>query len=99
MRVAVRDRDILTEIVDKSGREGVIKTVSYAELRSGSVEINGKKVPTASLSSIKMAREIAEVLKRQISSGEFLLTQPVASLPKENKVNKLEIRGNLNGQD
>jgi uncharacterized protein (DUF39 family) len=40
-----------------------------------------------------MAREIAEVLKRQIASGEFLLTQPVSSLPKTNKVNKLEIRG------
>jgi uncharacterized protein (DUF39 family) len=96
MRVAVRDRDILTDIVDKSGRAGVIKTVSYEELRSGLVEINGRKVPTAPLSSLKMAREIAEVLKRQITSGEFLLTQPVSSLPKTNKVNKLEIRGKFN---
>jgi uncharacterized protein (DUF39 family) len=93
MRVAVRDRDILTDIVDKSGKAGIIKTVSYEELRSGFVEINGRKVPTAPLSSLKMAREIAEVLKRQIASGEFLLTQPVSSLPKTNKVNKLEIRG------
>ena len=96
MRVAVRDRDILTDIVDKSGRAGVIKTVSYEELRSGLVEINGRKVPTAPLSSLKMAREIAEVLKRQITSGEFLLTQPVSSLPKTNKVNKLDIRGKFN---
>jgi uncharacterized protein (DUF39 family) len=96
MRVAVRDRDILTDIVDKSGRAGVIKTVSYEELRSGLVEINGRKVPTAPLSSLKMAREIAEVLKRQITSGEFLLTQSVSSLPKTNKVNKLEIRGKFN---
>lgn len=97
MKVAVRDKDIYTEIVDKSGKRGVIKTVSYAELRSGTVEIEGKKVITAPLSSLKIAREITEVLKRQIQSGEFLLTQPVSQLPLENKINKLEIRGDGNG--
>ncbi|HHW30566.1 MAG TPA: hypothetical protein GXX20_02660 [Clostridiaceae bacterium] len=99
IQTAVKDRDIFTNIVDysvSSGARPVLKTVSYAELKSGSIELNGRKIPTAPLSSLKKAREIAQLLKMQIMNGEFLLTQPVAALPSENKVNKLEIRGNGN---
>jgi hypothetical protein len=38
-------------------------------------------VPTVPLSSYAKAREIAQMLKSWISSGEFLLTQPVVGLP------------------
>jgi len=91
----VKNSEIFTNIVDysvSSGPRPVIKKVSYEELRSGSVEINGKHVPTAPLSSLKKAREIAGLLKQQINRGEFFISQPVASLPAENKVNKLEVR-------
>lgn len=93
MKTAVRNSEIFTDIVDKSGREGIIRKVSYAELRSGSVELRGKKVLSSPLSSLKVAREIAALLKEQVQKGEFLLTKPVESLPKHNKVNKLEVRG------
>ncbi|MCK4701351.1 MAG: hypothetical protein KAT38_13485, partial [Bacteroidales bacterium] len=53
---------------------------NYEELQSGSIHLNGKKIKTAPLSSIKMAREIARVLKDQISSGEFLISKPVQQL-------------------
>lgn len=55
--------------------------VSYAELRSGKIELNGKVIPTAPLSSLEKARSIATELKEWIINGQFYLTEPVASLP------------------
>jgi uncharacterized protein (DUF39 family) len=89
----VTDSEIFTEIVDKSGNEGSIKTVSYKELRSGEVELKGKKVHSASLSSLVKAREIASILKNNIKVGNFLVTKPVQHLPETNVVNKLDLRG------
>lgn len=90
---AVRNRDISTMLVDKSGKEEIGTSYTYEELQSGSVEFRGKKVKTAPMSSINRAREIAGVLKERIEKGEFTLTNPVERLPLENKVNKLDIRG------
>ncbi|BAT72386.1 conserved hypothetical protein [Thermosulfidibacter takaii ABI70S6] len=83
---SVSDADIYTQVVDYSkaypeGTGEVIGNVSYAELRSGEIKISRKKVPTGSISSYKGARRIAEILKEWISSGKFLLTEPVAPLP------------------
>ncbi len=83
---AVSDADILAPIVDYSrdypyGERGPLGYVSYAELKSGFIEIEGKSVPTAPLSSYARAREIALVLKEQIQKGEFLLSEPVELLP------------------
>ena len=102
MHTAVKNSEIFTNIIDYSvfsGPRPVLRKVSYEELRSGSVELNGKVVPTAPMSSLKKAREIAELLKHQISEGLFLVSQPVASLPAQNKVNKLEVRSNGNEKD
>jgi uncharacterized protein (DUF39 family) len=84
--VSVKDEDILAPVVDYSqtypNREsGIIARVSYKELRSGSVMINGKKVITASFSSYPMAVEIASILRDWIREGRFFLTTPVAQLP------------------
>lgn len=51
--------------------------VSYAQLRSGKVELDGRSVPTAPLSSLFMAREIAEILKQNIAEGNFEVTKPI----------------------
>jgi CBS domain-containing protein len=59
----------------------VVKVVSYEDLKSGCVEINGKEVNSSSLSSYYMAKEVANTLKESIQLGEFLLTQSVAPLP------------------
>ncbi len=83
---AIRDEEIMAPILDyqraypyrESGNLGL---VSYADLKSGSITVSGKKVPTASLSSYAGAREIAETLKEWISGGDFELTSPAASLP------------------
>jgi uncharacterized protein (DUF39 family) len=102
MQTLVKDKDIFTNICDysvPSRSKPVLRTVSYEELRSGFVELNGRKVPTAPMSSLKKAREIAELLKQQIKSGEFMVSQPVASLPMQNKPNSLDIREAENEKD
>lgn len=88
----VSNREIKTTIVDYSVEKRSKPTygqVSYEELRSGSITVNGKVVPTAPLSSLTQARKIARVLKEWIAKGEFTLTQPVQSLPQTAKMNTL----------
>ena len=94
-QTAVSNRDIKATIFDYSVPKRSKPTfgqVSYAELRSGAITINGKEVPTAPLSSLNQARKIAQILKEWISVGQFSLTEPVQSLPAESKVKPLEIR-------
>jgi L-aspartate semialdehyde sulfurtransferase len=82
----VRDEDIHAPVVDYSedypqmtGR--TIGEVTYAQLRSGSIEWDGKKVPCYPLSSYRAAQEIARTLKGWINDGSFLLGKPVELLP------------------
>jgi L-aspartate semialdehyde sulfurtransferase len=82
----VTDDQIIGTIVDYSDaypnrRNESIGEVTYAQLKSGKVTVQGKKVPTASLSSYPRAVEIANTLKDWIKTGKFELTQAVASLP------------------
>jgi len=83
---AVRDAEIYARIVDFSQdypqmNSRSLGEVSYAQLKSGKILIEGKEVITGSLSSYFKAREIAEQLKDWIKKGNFLLTEPVAALP------------------
>ena len=83
---AVKDDDLWTQIVDYSevypqGKKGSLGEVNYAQLKSGKIAINGKNVPTGSLSSYLKAVEIANILKEWIKKGDFLLTEPVTYLP------------------
>lgn len=83
---AVKDEEILAPVVDYSRsypfREGGnLGLVSYAQLKSGYITINGSTVPAAPLSSYAGAREIALTLKEWIKSGSFSLTRPAAPLP------------------
>ena len=83
--VAIKDEQLYAPIVDYSDaypnrKSDYLGYVSYAQLKSGTIEINGKKVSTSTLSSYPKAREIANKLKEWILSGKFLLTQPVKLL-------------------
>ena len=85
-QTGVSDADILAPIVDYSGaypnREPeVIGQVSYAQLKTGEIEVEGKKVPTAPLSSYPRAVEIANLLRDWVKEGKFELTAPVAPIP------------------
>lgn len=83
---AVKDEEIFAQIVDYSKAypqmiPGSLGEVSYAQLKSGKITVQGKEVPTAPLSSYSKAQEIAKTLKDWIKNGQFLLTEPVAALP------------------
>jgi uncharacterized protein (DUF39 family) len=83
---AVSDDEIFTRIVDYGHDypQGISKTygtVSYSELKSGTIRANGKEVPTVPLSSVVRAREIAETLKKWIQKGKFTLGEPQELLP------------------
>jgi uncharacterized protein (DUF39 family) len=84
---AVTDHDISAPIIDYSeaypqGTGAVLGQTTYGQLRSGKIEINGKKIPTGGLSSYAKARMVAETLKDWIAGGKFLLTNPAAPLPR-----------------
>jgi uncharacterized protein (DUF39 family) len=55
--------------------------VSYGQLMSGEIEVNGKPVQTAPLSSYFKAREIAEILKKWILDKKFTLNEPLQMFP------------------
>lgn len=82
----VSDADLITQVVDyafdyPNGVKRNYGEVTYAQLKSGRIEVNGKQVPTASLSSCNRAREIAVTLKEWIEKGDFFLGKPVQTLP------------------
>jgi uncharacterized protein (DUF39 family) len=83
-KTAIRDEEIFTDIVDygvpRRDRPKLGK-VSYKELKSGAITVNGKRVRVSSLSSLKTARKIAATLKAWIEGGSFYLTAPVERLP------------------
>ncbi len=81
-RVAIRDDQIETAILDY-GSPGTPKLgeVSYASLRSGFITVEGKKVRTAPVASLAKARELAELLRRQLLAGDFTITRPVQMFP------------------
>jgi uncharacterized protein (DUF39 family)/predicted transcriptional regulator len=76
---SVRDEDISVDLLDygvPSRARPSIRKVSYAELRSGIVELNGEEVRTSSLSSFRKARQVAGELKRWIENGSMQLSLP-----------------------
>ncbi len=80
-RVSIRNEQIETIISDYASpfREELGKA-NYRQLQSGSLRLKGKKVRTAPMSSLPVARRIAGVLAEKIRQGKFSLTQPVETL-------------------
>lgn len=83
---AVSDEELFAPIVDYSedypkGTGKSVGQVTYAELTSGSFRFNGREVQAVPLSSLPRAREIADILKKWISEGKFLLGEPQHFLP------------------
>ena len=83
---AVKDDELWAQVVDYSeaypqGKKGSLMEINYAQLKSGKISVQGKDVPTGSLSSYPKAVEIANILKEWIKKGDFLLSEPVVNLP------------------
>lgn len=99
-RTCITDAQIQAPVTDYShdyphctGR--VITHVSYADLRTGEITLNGKTIPVGSLSSYYRAREIASLLADEIRNGDFLLSEPLRPLPKDSTMNALKDKEKL----
>ena len=95
--LALTDADISATIFDygvQRRSRPALGRVTYAELRSGHIEVEGHEVATGPLSSLKVARRIAEQLKSWVAEGGFTLVPPLEALPQpgEQGVKPLEVR-------
>jgi L-aspartate semialdehyde sulfurtransferase len=78
----VSDEEIVTQVKDYSFTQSEpLCEVTYSQLRSGSIRVQGQEVQTVPLSSYVRAKEIAGILKDWIMSGSFLLGEPQNLLP------------------
>ena len=83
---AVKDEDIVAQVVDYSVsypqvKPGSLCEVTYAELKTGTITVQGKKVQTGAMSSYSKARKSAQLLKERIISKTFYLTEAVSPIP------------------
>ncbi len=83
-RCAVQDEDVVAPVIDFSIPRRVRPTfglVTYAQLKSGRIKIEGKTVRVAPLASGYLSQQVAIALKQAIVTGEFTLTEAIAPLP------------------
>jgi len=83
---AVQDNEVVAPVIDFAIPRRVRPSfglVSYAQLKSGRITINGKSVRTAPLASIYRSHQVAQTLKSWIEAGQFTLTEPVAPIPQD----------------
>lgn len=88
-KTAVRDEDILVSVKDygvPSRSRPVVRQVSYAELKSGRIEINGEEVRTSSLSSYRRAKMVAEKVKSWVQEGQMTLSLPTRRIDPSKQV-------------
>lgn len=94
----VEDKDIQAPLCDygpdgyPTGEPCTLGYLNYAELKSGEVEFEGKKIRTAPLSSYSKAQEIAATLKHWISDGCFELGQPSRLISGDSSFSRKEDR-------
>ncbi len=80
------NQDIKYQVIDygidyPQGISRSLGEVSYQELMSGEVQLQGKTVPTAPLASYYMAAKISRVIKDWILQQGFTLGEPQIQLP------------------
>jgi L-aspartate semialdehyde sulfurtransferase len=83
---AVQDDAIIAPVVDFSIPRRVRPTfgsVTYAQLKSGRLSLEGRNVRVAPLASIYLSRQVALELKQEIEAGTFELTEAVAPIPND----------------
>ncbi len=76
---AVRDEDITVDLLDYGvprRNRPTLRKVTYAELKSGKIELHGEEIRTSSLSSYRKALEVARTLRDWIQKGNFELALP-----------------------
>ncbi len=82
--LALTDADLWATVYDygvQHRSHPALGRVTYAQLRSGSIEVEGRQVPTGPISSLPVARKIAAELKQWVAERGFQLNPPVQLLP------------------
>lgn len=84
----VSDADIQMPVKDygydyPNGVGQILTHVTMEELKSGSICLNGKDIPTVPMTSHVISLEIADKLKSWIEKGDFLLSEPVELIESE----------------
>ena len=83
---AVSDDEIFVPVVDyglayPEDGGSPMAYITYGQLKTGEISVDGRSVVTAPMSSYSGALEIAQILKEWIESGRFLLGEPQETLP------------------
>jgi uncharacterized protein (DUF39 family)/predicted transcriptional regulator len=97
-KTAISDEDLLTDIVDYGvprRDKPNLRQVSYKELKSGQIELNGKQVKCSSMSSFYHAKKIAETLKKWIQTGKFYLNPPAETLSTDRVFKPMKITSEI----
>lgn len=95
--LALTDADIQATVFDygvQRRSRPALGRVTYAQLRSGEIEVEGRTVQTGPISSLAKARRIAEELKVWVRDRGFVLVPPLQQLPQPGSqgVKPLEVR-------
>lgn len=90
---AVDNDSLQIEVLDFSQPgHPAVTTVTYRELNSGTLRLNGRDVACAPLSSPILSRRVAENLADWIREGQFLLSLPAEPLPPKSRPRQLPLR-------
>jgi len=95
---AIRDEDIMVDVIDYGvpvRSRPSLRKVSYAELKSGVVELQGEEVRTSSLSSYRRAREIALTVRSWVEEGKLVPVLPTRTIDSRKSV--LPLRETVQG--
>lgn len=93
-KASVADQDLVAPVIDFAIPRRVRPTfglVSYEQLKSGRIQLNGQSIRTAPLVSMRRSQTIADILKQWILAGEFFLSAPVAPLTVEQDFRPLNL--------
>ena len=97
-KTAIKDTEIITNVLDygvpRRDRPTLAK-VSYADLKSGVIIVEGKEIPVSSMSSLSKARKIALKLKEWIEKKNFFLTAPVETLSRETESHPMKVTSEI----
>lgn len=89
-KVSIRNEQIETTVFDYSKIDKPpVAVVNYKQLQSGYISIKGKKIKTAPVSSLPIARQITHILKNSILKANFFLSKPLEKFPTTNGLNSL----------
>ncbi len=97
-KTAIKDTEIFTSVIDYGiprRDRPILAKVSYADLKSGIITVQGKEIPVSSMSSLSKARKISQILKEWIEKSKFFVTAPVETLPRDTESHGMKVTSEI----